>query len=385
MRAHRPRSRRPRGLRALSLAGVVALGLVAGQIPRAKLQNLREVHTATGAMSYRGNVQGDLGYALSRALGSAPVQFGDAELFGGEAQIPDPLKVDLENQVALGRLTADDPLTRGIQVEAFGWLAVDDQYVLGRERSVLELGKHLAYLDMDSWVAPPAEPAGVDELSPLLAGLARAGLGALPAGVEAPLATDTPDDLQGAMDAVRALDLDRDGALRALAVANILIERSTDLFGGSIDPGLVAFARELRVEVVGQALYAAARDDDPLVRAACVRALGLLPDGIPGSILRPFVADPSGDVSAEALRYIAERGLPVDDLLLAGAERDSWVEVLLAFAQIPDGRRSAFACAALSRISGADLDSLRPEDWTAWWRETYPERPVPALSATAGT
>lgn len=365
------------------LATVVVAGC---QIPRAKLHNLREVHSAEGAVRYRGNVQSDLAFALTRSFGNTPIRFEGLENFGGEDEaIEDPLEVDLDNLVELARMEIGDPVVDGIAIEAFGWLAVDDQYVLGRERAVLALGKHAGQLGLEGLIEAPAKPATPEEVSPVLATLARAGLGSLPTEVEGAVADlnatfgiTAEVSLATAIEGVRGLALDREGNLRALAVTNILLERSDALHSGAAGVGLRTFAADLRRTICGLALREAAADESPVVRAACVIALRRLPGGVPEDSLKRFLADPSSVVSVEAFRHLTFEGPKLSaDPVEAAAERDGWVRLLLAHAQIPEGRHATFACEALGSIAEAGFTSLRPEDWTEWWRATRPGEPLP--------
>ncbi|MFT5079491.1 MAG: hypothetical protein ACJAZ8_001552 [Planctomycetota bacterium] len=378
------------------MAAIVCCGLFgACQIPRAKLANLHEVHSPSGQVSYRGRVQNDLEYALTRAFQGGSIRIEGLADFGtGEVTIEDPLGECLDNQLALAGLDSSDSLVAGFQVEAFGWLSVDDQYVLGRERAMLELGKHAIRLGVEGPAAAPEDAATAELLSPLLAGLAKAGLGALPAavaelGVDL-LAVTESEDLAAAMAAVREVPLDRNGALRVLAVCNVLIERSSELeeSNASTLEELGKLQEDMQRIVVSQALGSGMDDPAPEVRRATLQAFLDLPGGIPLGLMNVFATDPDKQVVATALGWVAANGLPAPKAGTTDTDAEllrlSWIDFLIGQSQSAHGIVSAKACAALSTVSDADFTSMRAEDWTAWWRIGNPGKgiPQPVVRAT---
>ena len=371
------------------MAALVCCGLIGScQVPRANLANLHEVHSPSGLVSYRGRVQNNLEYVLTRAFQGGPIRInGLADLGTGETTIEDPLGVCLENQLALASLDSNDRLTAGFQVEAFGWLAVDDQYVLGRERAMLELGKHAARLGVEGPAAALEDAATPEQLSPVLAGLAKAGLGALPpsvAGLEAGLLdADEPSNLAAAIAAVRELPLDRNGALRALAVCDVLIERSSDLETSNADTleELGKLQEDMQRIVITQALGSGLDDPAPQVRRATLLACLGLPGGIPLGLMNVFATDPDKHVVAAALDWVADHGIPAPNAGTSEEEakalRLGWIDFLVGQSQSAHGIVSTKACAALGTVSEANFKSMRAEDWTAWWREGNPGKAIP--------
>lgn len=372
---------------------VLALAsLTACNLPRAKLANLREVHQPDGRMSYIGNVQNDLEYALSAALVNSPVRIQGLDGLSAEDEvIEDPCGIGLESLNDLARADSKDIHNSGVQVEAFGWLGPDDQYVLGRERALIELGKAARRLNLDGPLGPPEVAATPEEVSPVLAALARAGLGSLPAEVEGvePKRSELVDSgLSPAIAAVRALEFDRAGALRALAVCDVLFHRVEGLRKGSAPEAkeLRALALELQTKIVGMALGEALGDPSPLVRATAYEAMAGLPGGAPLGLLKLGATDPDPEVAARSMLFLARHGLPLERVPVedrARARKD-WLDFLVGQAQSPDPRTSFGACCALVEVSGADSTSLRPEDWTAWWRAENPDAELPRPLVATG-
>jgi hypothetical protein len=368
------------------------------QIPRANLANLHEVHTPSGQISYRGRVQNDLEYALARSFQGGVIGIkGLANLGGGEQTIKDPLRACLENQLELAEADSSDPLIAGLQVEAFGWLAVDDQYSLGRERAMLELGRHASRLEVSGPKIPPENAATPEVLSPLLAGLAKAGLGALPAAVSALNAElnsgDTPNTLGEAITGILELSLDRNGALRVLAVCDVLRERGDNLENsdGQTLRRLGELQRAMQVIIIEQAFGSGMSDPSPEVRIATLAGMANLPKGPPDTLLLLFATDPAPKVVAASLSFIERNGIPMpaEDLSSDDAKlyREEWVSFLVGQCQSPEGVISVKACAALGAVSQAGFRSLRAEDWTTWWRSENEDKrmPQPAMRTVVST
>jgi len=385
----------PRRWRRVVLALLTAtLAVSSGcNLPRAKLANLREVHQPNGQMSYRGQVKNDMEFALSSALANSPIHVQGLDgLTAEDVAIEDPCGIDLENLNDLADANADDIFYSGVQVEAFGWLGPDDQYILGRERAVIELGHAAARLGLEEPLVTPQEAATAEELSPVLAGLARAGLGTLPQALEDELAAageSESQDLEAAIEAVRALSLDRAGALRALAVCDVLFHRSDALrSGGSIEAKrLHELALELQMQIVGLALGEVLDDPAPVIRAAAYEALAKLPGGAPSGLLQLAATDSDPEVASRGLLIVAHRGLPLERLPEDEREegRALWIDFLVGQCQVPDGRVSFAACKALNRVVLDGPGGLRAEAWTAWWRSLNPDRNLPLPLVNPGS
>jgi len=371
---------------------VVLASLTACNLPRAKLANLREVHQPDGQLSYVGNVRSDIEFALSAALANSPVRIQGLDgLSATEEAIEDPCGIDLENLNDLAAADSDDIFVSGLQVEAFGWLGPDDQYVLGRERAVIELGRAAVRLGLDGPQGAPEAPATPEEISPKLADLARAGLGSLPAELEngeLALAVRQEGNLTQAIAGVRELTFDRAGALRGLAVCDVLFLRVGGLRKGDSTEAkeLRALALELQAKIVSMALGEALGDASPIIRATAFEALAGVSDGAAIGLLKLGATDPDPEVAARSMLFLARHGLPLERIPAGerAAKQAEWVAFLVGQAQTPDPRSSFAACSALVEVAGAGLDSLRPEDWTAWWRAEHPDQDLPRPLVASG-
>lgn len=393
-------SGRPLGALAwLVSAGLACLtGLGACNVPAANLSNLRAVHQADGSLSYRGNLHNGFSFVISRWVDTLPVSVSgvtdNPALLGGldgdADPIENPAEVDLENLLALAAADSNDLLERGLQVEAFGWLAPDDQYVLGRERSVIELGRLARLLKVAEPLVEPEHAAGPEVLSGVLANLARAVLGnpdfAAELAVDGELAS-TPSGLQNvpafgdAHAALAALELDRQGELRVLALCDALFLRDPGRLTANDDTSraLRALAVESQQRIVGLALADALEDKAPIVRAAAVQAVAGLAPGPPVGLLKLAATDPAWEVAHAGLAWVADHGLPLQRVPaeLHDEARTEWEGFLVGQCQSPDARLSFSACRALVTAVPDGPGSLRSEDWTAWWRVTYPSRALP--------
>lgn len=378
----------------------IALGAAGCTIPEANLSNLRAAHQPDGSLSYRGDVQNTFQYVFSQwseLLATDIVGFtDDGSVLSGssseEGLIPDPATVSLENLLAIAEADPGNLLHAGYQIEAFGWLGPDDQYVLGRERATLELGKAARRLGVGEPLSPPAAPAGPAELSPVLAELARAVLGdvsfanlledAEVAPFEAAQAVASGDatfaDARAALD---TLELDRQGALRVLALCDVLLAQNEARLTATdpVSTGLRELAREAQATIVGLALGECLEDEAAIVRAAAVRALASAPEGPPPGLLELAATDPAWEVSAAGLDWIHDNGLPLARVPEAERPeaRELWVRFLVGQAQSPETRLSFNACRALVTAVPDGPRSLRPEDWTAWFRATHPDQTLP--------
>lgn len=423
----------------------VGLALVLGacSLPEAKLANLREVHQPDGKLSYRGNVHNDVSFVIKKWVQTLPVNISgvtdNPDLLGGlsgePSLIENPGELSLENLIDLAEADSDNLLTAGYQVEAFGWLGPDDQYLLGRERAVIELGKAARRLDVREPLVAAADAAGPDELSSALAALARSVLGdtsftdmleqglspgaAQPAadaegagasqnaaqtaatpspapttattaaaaqraatagGVTQASAQSTPTFAQARAD-LAALSVDRQGALRVLALCDVLFARQPGRLTAEdeISRGLRALALDAQKSVVAMALATCLEDPAPVVRAAAVRAVAGFNGGPPVGLLKLAATDPAWEVSHAGLTWVADHGLPLERVPadLRDEARDEWLAFLVGQCQSPDTRLSFVACRALVKAVPDGPRGLRPEVWTDWFRAKHPDRPLP--------
>ncbi len=371
------------------------------------LYNLRQVHDADGDVRRIGAPVGAFEYQLRRLVGDLNVNITFVEDLSDELEqeaIEDPLEKCLDALLDLADFDSDMPRIAGIQVETYTWLAVEDEYVLGRERSVLELGRAGRRLAIDGprplpEDAVPATPGEVGAAVLEIVRTTRRTVDAareddILAGAEAALEADVASaagqarDLAEACERTAALTLDREGARRVLSVCNALMELG---LGGAAGGAIHELSLEMQRRCVRQALAAALGDPHAAVRAAAVEASVVASRNRAPRIVRLAFLDPTEVVFLRAVDMIAEHGLPApepdaDELSasqLARFERD-WIELLVdatvyptsRFAPDAHTRRVAMrASLALGRVSGAGFYSLRGEDWQAWARS------LPSLTA----
>lgn len=382
------------------LALPIGLGAAGCTIPEANLSNLRAAHQPDGSLSYRGDIRNSFQYVFSQWTALLPTEIigitDDGSALAGTASteglIPDPATVSLDNLLGIAEADSSNLLDAGYQIEAFGWLGPDDQYVLGRERAVIELGRAAQRLEVNEALAPPAVPAGPEDLSPVLADLARSVLGDVSfasmledAEVEVlevtPAATPGEVTFEEARTALDGLELDRQGALRVLALCDVLLAQNEARLVASdpVSTGLRELAREAQATIVGLALGECLDDDAPIVRAAAVRALAGVPAGPAPGLLELAATDPAWEVAAAGLEWVYDNGLPLERVPEAERPeaRDLWIRFLVGQAQSPETRLSFNACRALTTAVPEGPQGLRPEDWTAWFRASYPDQALP--------
>ncbi|MEM7307815.1 MAG: hypothetical protein AAF682_14140 [Planctomycetota bacterium] len=363
------------------LAPLLLLGAALGgcQVPEANVYNLREVRDPDGTAKRVGAPMRELEFLLRNALGES--FSGDLDLATKEpGAIDDPDTIALDNLCALADADADDPAVLSLQLEMMSWLAVDDGYVLARERAVIELGRLGGRVGLTEplQLAVDAVPATADDLVGPITDLVRHTRPLLEGG-------DAPGEpLAQTCEEIEALLLDRDGARRVLAATGALLGRA-----GFDEPALapmrtlhISAGRRAAALALGEALL----DESELVRAAAIEAGARLSDnGLAGMRLRAL-SDQSEIVLSSVLRGIGERGIPRPEEALTPAEeweyRAAWLTRIVAHTRDPRSQVAHAACRTLGKVSGSDLRTLRWEDWTAWWDAEVRARTGAAASDT---
>jgi hypothetical protein len=106
---------------------------------------------------------------------------------------------------------------------------------------------------------------------------------------------------------------------------------------------------------------------------ACVRAVGRAPlDALVMQIGR----EPSSLVQRRILNLVEEQGIPRREEFADESSykrvRHDWLAVLytISVSHLDTSVRIA-AMQALGAVAGADIESLREEDWAEWWEEVY--------------
>ena len=355
-------------------AALAALLLVLGASCKSiasKDWNLRQLHDDATRHRYHGVLQSDLEFFLRHDVAGVFRGAGARIAEKSAGAIEDPAQHCLENVLDLADYAPRTTREHALRVEWFARLAVDDPGRLTRERATLALGPIGAALEVGVPArlpkdAVPAQPATVADAA---SALVRSVRGRIDPGSLDGKPAPTVDAACGLLE---ALVLDRDGARRALnAVGQLSALRGLSTAEAA---RLASTARELQRRLVRQTLAIALEDDAPIVRAAAVEAIVTCAGtGVLDGMLQNLGRESSADVLQRVLRLVRERGLPPAPEGLPEAERARWcglqlraIYALLVQRAEPDVHVAAML--VLSRHAGAGFESLREEDWQAWFR-----------------
>jgi hypothetical protein len=358
-----------------ALALLLAASTGAGcKVADSRAWNLNEIHDEATHHRYTGRIEGETEYfwrhevAGSLAVGGA--KFEDKT----PVAVPDPATTCLENLIALEDYGDQNPRTLGMQIEWASRLAAADPWRLTRERAAYMLGRAGKKISAGIPTGLPegSHPSGPDAVSEALAGLLRASRPALDHGSR--MTATEKLDLDSACQVVAGMTLDLDGARR-------LLHASFDLVAaiGSGKPAAASIAElalELERRCIRFALADALKDPDPTVRAsavdAAVRCAG--PDVL-DPILLQLDNEASQEVVVRVCELVREVGLPQGTLhgTISGAQptpEQAQMARLGAIYKVvgrPEGWVRVSAMRTLGAVSGAGFQSLREEDWQAWW------------------
>jgi hypothetical protein len=349
------------------LLGLLLLLLApACKIVGAREYNLRELHEEDGRHKRVAALMGEVEYAYRFGMGAVLRAINKPELVKDPEKVKDPLDSCVSNLVALSKFNPDNEGVAEIQIETFARIAAEDPWQISRQISLHQLGKAGERLKLadQAWLEPSppfASPEDVrDALSVMLQSLAR------------PREGITPPDLAQACAAMAALNLDLDGARRALPAAAVLMKREGSR--SAKHKPLENLVLDLERRVVRLSLIRGASDSSPLVRAtaveASVRALGS--ERLAMEILRLGRGDEAEEVHLMILTLLRARGLPQTDFeaqpKLGQSQRDGQLALVYGIAVgHPADRVRISAMMTLGAVSGAGFLSLREEDWQAWW------------------
>lgn len=338
-----------------------ALVLAAGacRVADAKVWNLREVHHPDGRAKHVGSLHSDFEHQLRSLLESMRFRAGAAP--EEQEEIEDPISECLENLLELSKCNQKDPHLLATTIEMVTWIAGDCEYALSRERCALELADlgELLGINGPLELPPDASPAGPEEVATAIQDLTRDALPALEYENDALRAAP----LRERCAEVAELVLDRDGARRLLAVANLLASRGSDQ-APSLAP-----ARDLRLDLArrcaGLGLAVLLADPHPRVRGAAFRSSLALSPVVSSERIEQGLSDESPEVKVEAVRALARAGTGVDD----GKDERFWTDRLIGLLrQSSDGELSIAICRSLAQRTARPSD-LHPENWIAWWEE----------------
>jgi len=357
-------------MRAAALAALLAL-LPACRTADVRAWNLEQLHTADGHHHYSAALEGTWEYFF-RHVFVPSIAGSTSALAKKEARgIKDPAETCLDELLELNALDVEDRYSRARMIQWSSRLAVGDSSLLSRERALYVLARAAAGLGRIVPL-PPAKDRPVsdpDALSSALGSLVASvrpllGMGEWDATAEA--------DFAAALELVRGLNLDLDGARRALDVACGLAARVGWEGRGSAVAALVA---DLERTCVSRSIAHALTDDAPRTQAAAIDASERVAGhGVLAGLL--LQATEQEGTSALVMGRILER-LRAGGLVRESPEPGAPPPAELVERQLEALYRVAVhreepelrvaAMRVLSAVSGSGIHSLREEDWQGWW------------------
>ncbi len=330
--------------------------------------NLRKLHDLeSGRHRLVAQQAGDFEYLLRSSQ-----LFGSNGLQVLENKTPEAIEkpggrcLELLNDLA--DFDSSDPRVAALQVDWFAFAAAEDPWTLSRERAAIELGAHGRRVGLERLgvVTRDEGAIGPGELLEVLRGL----LDALQPVVEGEASSSTALDVEAACEVLRERPLDLDGARRALRATAALLAAG-NLERPELAP-LRDLVRYLEQTCIEQALARALNDPEPVVRAAAVEGAVL---ALGNAVLPQFLAQvrlqEDSRVLQSILGLVVREGLPEVPADMPADEaqdlRLAWYSILWRFSRHPEGSVRAAAMQALGAVSGTGIESLREEEWQAWW------------------
>jgi hypothetical protein len=357
--------------------------------------NLDELMTDEHRFRYSAQIRTGFSSYLEAIID--PSWFEDDSLLAGgkEKPIPNPTQVCLANLLDLRKegVGLSGPFLEAEQVRQFARYAVFCPSNLGRERAFLELAAHAQRLEIEEVELAPGQAANAPELTEGLRGL-REVLVRL-AGAHGQEDETTRRDFAAACELLGKLELDVEGGRRLLHLI-AAFGQLPSLEDEQLGP-LLELSTGVQRRVTALALARGRYDPDGRVRAAAYRANyaaygpAFLEEAL-RALLPPTFTEQGRVKVTEGFRLLPERGeqedvfLTVFELLRANGlpsipgslpsvaigRRLLQLHVLMQvahdFSAYPD-RVRAEAMATLNDVSGADITSLREEDWGRWWKQ----------------
>ena len=179
---------------------------------------------------------------------------------------------------------------------------------------------------------------------------------------------EAPADVAAACAGIAKLHYDLDGCLRALAASAALLDRIPAKHKDRT--ALLKLVLDLERRTVRLALEHGNQDKSSHVRAAAVEALVRANGHAYLTRLLPrLISEPEEEVPLAILAMLREQGLPPANPA-APDEREEQLKLIYRVAtQHPVERVRVAAMAALGAVAGAGFESLREEDWDAWWHK----------------
>jgi hypothetical protein len=334
-------------------------------VVQAKTYNLRQLHEEDGHHKRVGALMNDWEYALRFGL-LGVLQKKGAITDKPDEKIKDPLEECVENLLGLSAFDPDNLGVAAWQVESFTRYAITDPWQISREICVRGLGRAGVRLHVRDFPAPPKEgaPATEDEVREALRVVIQSA-------TPPERRTGPAPDLETACRDVAALNLDVDGARRAL-LAVALIAQTLGEKTARVAP-LQKLSLELQRRCVRFALERALTDDNGMVRAAAIEAdVRVFGKERLAAHFERLTSDRDSEVALRVLDLVERYGLPPYAVGASPEDdqraRDQAIARLYASAtHDPDDTVRVRGMEVLARVTDAGIRSLREEDWQTWW------------------
>ncbi len=360
-------------------------------LPETRAANLEALHQSSGKHRYAVKMMGDFQYASSlRGRRVAGVHIGKPSSRGpGEAReevLRNPSETCLELLNELVAFDASDrPRLRSIQVSWCARLIAEDPSVLTRERAAIALGEFGVGLGIRGprvlgLTEPRADADTVAaQLSSLIAAFrhARDGTGGAPGAAS----------LKEAREVIEAETYDLDGARRVLYACASLLQGAGK--GRPETEAMTELVRTMQRNTIELALGRGVLDPEGLVRGAAAAACVQSGDELVFAGMMSILKEETDSIALyRFLAVLLERGLPKPAEGLTAREyeaaRESWLNGILTIAvQNSEDHLRARAMQVLGKVTEGGPQSLREEDWEAWWFARYEEEDERAAAEEA--
>jgi hypothetical protein len=333
--------------------------------------NLEQLHEAGGRHRYTAALEGDFEFFMRQRVAAPLLSAGSTLAVKTPKSVEAPADECLDNLIELEEFDPADPRVAGLQVEWYARLAVDDPWRLSRERALLALGRAGQRLGagLPDALKPGEQPTGPEALSSALASLVKSARPVMERGKRAGETAEL--DLDASCQLIERMTLDIAGARRALR-ATVDLTRASGLNSPAAVP-LGRLNASLQRVCVRRALAAGLVDKEDVVRAAAIEAsVACAGNAVLLPILQQLGHEPSADVIVRVMKLVRDVGLPEPSDSLAPEEREkarnAWLAELVRVLETrTEGDIRVGTMLALAKVSGANMQSLREEDWHAWW------------------
>jgi hypothetical protein len=356
-------------LRSLVLLAPALILAPACQVMGARTFNLNQLHEEDGHHKRLAVQMGDVEYSFHQGFSTLMKQDPTKDLGKAPVRIEDPLAVCVQDLTALSEY---EPKTEGEaarKVEAFARYSAIDPWQISRQICLQHLGEAGARLKLAANPPAPEVRADIatpeslrDALAPLIHELAQQS------------ANESRPAVAAACQAIAQMHYDFDGIQRAVAISAALLDR---LPPGSKDRSpMLDLVLDLERRTVRMALERGTSDTNVYVRAAAFEAVVNANGGEYLAKVMPRLGTDSGEeVPLAILAMVRDKGLPA---VKSGEDpsqsaREGELSLLIKVAtEHPVDRVRVSAMQTLGKVSGAGFESLREEDWDAWWHSRTP-------------